>query len=74
MMSVPSRAYHDALVVSDAPGNWGCGAYNTKGGVVPVLVAWESVHITIKEHLPIVFSCAIWGGGDAKWKGKTTGL
>ena len=69
-MSIPSRAHHDALVVSGASGSWGHGAYNTEGEWFQFQwpVSWESVHITIKELLPIVFSYAVWG---AKWKGKT---
>ena len=70
MMSAPSRTRYDALLVSDASGNWGCGAYTTAGEWFQFQwpTAWGSVHITIKELLPIVFSCALWG---ARWKGKT---
>ena len=52
------------------PGTGECGAFNTRGEWFQFQwpVAWESVHITIKELLPIVFSCAVWG---AEWKGKT---
>ena len=70
MMSVPSRANHDAFMISDASGNWGCGAYNSQGEWFQFQwpLAWASIHITIKELLPIVLSCAIWGG---YWRGKT---
>ena len=70
MMSIPSRAQPDATVVSDASGNWGCGAYTTAGEWFQFQwpTAWASVHITIKELLPIVFSCAMWG---STWRGKT---
>ena len=70
MMSVPSRANHDAFMISDASGNWGCGAYNSQGEWFQFQwpLAWASIHITIKELFPIVLSCAIWGG---YWRGKT---
>ena len=69
MMSVPSRANHDVFMISDASGNWGCGAYNSQGEWFQFQwpLAWVSIHITIKELLPIVLSCAIWGG---YWRGK----
>ena len=70
MMSVPSRASYDAVVTSDASGNWGCGAYTSQGRWFQFQwpPAWASTHITVKELLPIVLSCAVWRRG---WKGKT---
>ena len=70
MMSVPSRASHDVVLISDALGNWGCGAYYSQGEWFQFQWPreWGSIHITIKELLPIVLSCAVWG---RYWKGKS---
>lgn len=70
MMSVPSRASPGAVIVSDASGNWGCGAYMSQGGWFQFQWpdSWATVHITIKELLPIIMACAIWGHD---WRGKT---
>ena len=54
----------DAWLTSDASGSWGCGAYfrrrwfNLSWEACP---AWTGSHIAVKELLPIVISCAIWG-------------
>ena len=50
-------------VTSDASGRWGCGAFSGKGAwfQLPWCGAWEAVHITIKELLPVVVACAIRG-------------
>ena len=54
----------DAKLTSDASGSWGCGAFfnqrwfNLSWDSCP---SWTNVHISIKELLPIVISCAIWG-------------
>ena len=56
------RPVNDWLT-SDASGSWRCGAYfrqswfNLSWEVCP---SWAEVHISIKELLPIVISCAIW--------------
>ena len=70
MMLVPSRTRYEAVVTSDASGSWGCGAYTSEGEWFQFRwpPAWASIHITVKELLPVVLSCAIWGRG---WKGKT---
>ena len=71
MMSVPSRASHDVVLISDASEKWGCGAYNNSHGEwiqFQWLREWGSILITIKELLPIVLSCAVWG---RYWKGKS---
>lgn len=56
MMAVARRAHPEATIVSDASGNWGCGEYNSKGEWFQFQwpTAWTTVHITIKELLPIV--------------------
>ena len=52
-----------ATVTSDASGGWGCGAFTYSGEWFQFQwpKAWEHVHITVKELLPIVVSCAVWG-------------
>ena len=70
MMLIPSRASYDVVLISDASGNWGCGAYNSQSEWFQFQWPreWRLVHITIKELLPIVLSCAAWGHS---WKGKS---
>ena len=57
------------VLTSDASGTWGCRAFTSAGEWFqfqwPSL--WASVHITVKELLPVVVACALWGEG---WKGK----
>ena len=61
------RTHLEAKIAS---GNWSCGAYSSKGDwfQFQLPISWATVHITIKELLPIVTSCAIWG---SNWRGKT---
>ena len=73
MMAVPCKANLGAItIISDASGNWGCGAYSSHGEWFQFQwpESWAMIHITIKEVLPIIMSCAcaIWGHN---WKGKT---
>ena len=59
----------DGIVVSDASGRWGCGAFH---GPEWFQLQWDhntlSLHITIKELLPVVIAAAVWG---RSWAGKT---
>ena len=50
-------------VTSDASGRWGCGAFAESGEWFQFCwpPEWEGVHITVKEVLPIVVACAVWG-------------
>ena len=59
-----------ATLTSDASGSWGCGAFTADGQWFQVRwpEAWGGVHITVKELLPIVVACAVWGH---LWKGRT---
>ena len=60
---------HSRTITSDASGKWGCGAFYTRQWFqFPWPAAWAEVHITVKELLPIVMSCAMWGH---QWKGET---
>ena len=65
-----SRASPGATIISDASGNWGCGAYSSQGDWFQFRwpESWASIHITIKELLPIIMSCVVWGH---MWRGKT---
>ena len=64
------RSPSAAQLTSDASGGWGCGAYISTGQWFQLQWPewWESVHITVKELVPIVVACALWGN---TWKGKT---
>ena len=56
-------------LTSDASGTWGCGAFLYSGKLFQCewRGAWQDVHITAKELLPIVLACAMWA---QEWKGK----
>ena len=58
------------VVTSDASGSWGCGAFSSAGEWFQFRwpAAWAAVHITVKELLPVVVACALWG---ESWRGKT---
>lgn len=59
-----------ATITSDASGSWGCGAFISSGAWFQFCwpPSWGPIHITMKELLPIVVACAVWGH---QWKGKT---
>ena len=69
MMSVNQTRSPDATIISDASGNCGSGYYNTKGRWFQYQwpESWASIHITVKEHLPIM-EVSIWGNA---WRGMT---
>ena len=54
----------DAWLTSDTSRSWGCGAYfhwcwfNVSWIAYPL---WTDVPIAVKELLPIVIACALWG-------------
>ena len=54
---------HKAVVTSDASGSWGCGAFLDDGRWFQISWQgfWSQVHITVKELLPVVVACAVWG-------------
>ena len=59
------------IVVSDASGSWGCGAYcepSVSWFQLKWYPSWKSVNIAAKELVPIVISAAIWG---SSWCGKS---
>ena len=66
---MPSVA-QGAVIASDASGLWGCGAFSSQGRWFQCQwpQSWASVHITVKELLPVVLACAVWG---QFWKGRT---
>ena len=55
-------------IVSDASGNWGCGAFCKELWFqLRWPISMQSTNITTKELVPIVFAAAVWG---RDWKGK----
>ena len=64
IISALCRRPVDAWLTSDASGSWGCGAYfhrcwfNISWVACP---SWTDVPIAVRELLPIVISCALWG-------------
>lgn len=70
MMSQDPRLPPQAVITSDASGNWGCGAFSSASDWFQLQwpSSWNTVHITIKELVPIVLACAIWG---RQWQGKS---
>ena len=70
MMACKSVTNPDATVISDASGHWGCGAFCSTGNWFhfqwPDI--WNAVHITVKELLPVVVACIVWG---KEWNGMT---
>lgn len=69
MMASVSRRPHQVTLTSDASGQWGCGAFSSFGQWFQCHwpESWASIHITVKELVPIVLACAIWG---KSWSGK----
>lgn len=69
MMAIGRGAAPIATVISDASGNWGCGAYS---GMSWFMLKWSgpirNCHITVKELAPIVVAAALWG---RNWTGET---
>ena len=50
-------------ITSNASGRWGCGAFTGTGDWFQYQWPgeWDTVHITVKELLPIVVAVAVWG-------------
>ena len=70
MMSSVCLTQPTATVTSDASGRWGCGAFSSDGQWFQYRwpASWESVHITVKELVPLVVVAAFWG---RNWQGQT---
>ena len=64
MMSSLCRLLHSVMITSDASGGWGCGTFNSANQWFQAQwpKCWSSVHITVKELVPIVVACALWKG------------
>ena len=69
-MSSVCRTQPMTTVTSDASGGWGCVAFSSDGQWFQCRWpgSWDSVHITVKELLPIVVAIALWGH---EWQGRT---
>ena len=64
MMHLPNRASPTVVLMSDASGNWGCGAYSgTNWFMLPWSGSNTDYHITVKELIPIVIT------GGPMWHG-----
>ena len=63
MMYGAIKTRWDITVTSDASGSWGCGAYTSTREWFQLRwpPSWESIHITVKELLPMVVAAAAWG-------------
>ena len=72
MLTEVKRNNPDAVITTDASGNWGCGGYCERNWFQ---VQWPQntadLHITVKELIPIVLALGLWG---SKWVGKTIQL
>ena len=67
MVSIHRGAF--ATLITDASGDWGCGAYvDTSWFQLHCTGHLTDAHISVKELVPIVIAVAIWGH---KWVGKT---
>ena len=68
MMYRRSRDLLQGMLVSDASGGWGCGAFYKDSWFQ---LQWagnlEGSHITTKELVPIAIAAAVWG---PKWRGQ----
>lgn len=52
----------DHEILTDASGSWGCGAvFGTQWLQVAWSHEWSRMDIMVKELVPIVLSCAVWG-------------
>ena len=69
MLTEVRRNSPDAVLISDASGQWGCGAYcGSQWFQLRWCQATVRLHITIKELIPVVIAVAIWG---EQWCRKT---
>ncbi len=70
MMSGVAPTDVAGVITSDASGSWGCGAFSSEGNWFQLALpeSWSTIHITVKELLPIVIGAAMWG---EQWRGKT---
>ncbi len=56
------RAPPDLTLESDASGSWGCGAIWENSWIQCTWEnTWQGESITVKELLPIVLACGVWG-------------
>lgn len=63
----PHQQRTSFVLASDASGTWGCGAwYNTHWFQLPWDATSVELPIAVKELLPIILACAVWG---RSWSG-----
>ena len=71
LMSTVVRALPENVITSDASGGWGCGGYwSGHWFQLEWISQWRDKPIALKELLPIVIACAIWG---SNWRGQKSG-
>ncbi len=69
LLKSPAETHPAIIVVSDASGSWGCGAYwGSQWFQLPWAGEAEQWHITAKELVPIVVATVLWG---RSWRGQT---
>ena len=69
MLHKLQRQNPQAVLVSDASGSWGCGAFwVTRWFQLQWPAAVSEYHITVKELIPIVLAAAVW---EPEWLGLT---
>ena len=69
MLACICKVHPSATLLSDASGTWSCGALcDEQWFQIRWPESWASVHITVKELLPTIVACCVWG---RQWQGKT---
>ena len=68
VISRVSRSLVRQQLTTDASGKWGCGGYTSTGEwfMLEWTYSWKSIHVTVKELLPIVMGVALCG---KQWQG-----
>ena len=61
-LQLTGRVCHEVLIQTDASGSWGRRAYlNGLWFQWEWPSSWSDVDITIKELVPVLLACAVWG-------------
>ena len=69
MMSVVNRTSPEFSLTTDASGSWGCGGFsNTQWFSLKWATKAMSLHITVKELIPITIAAGLWG---PQWRGQS---
>ena len=69
MMSLVNKTNPEVSLTTDALGSWGCGGFsNTQWFSLKWVASAMSLHITVKELLPITIAAGLWG---PHWRGQS---